>query len=72
MSVQADICMLLAAEVGFTGKIITTGHQDNFALRSGYYIHNAFVEEYGFEVVAHVQTTFPGTTEVTYNGLDSA
>lgn len=72
MAVQADICMLLAAEVGFTGKIITTGHQDNFALRSGSYIHDAFVEEYGFEVVAHVQTTFPGTTEVTYNGLDSA
>lgn len=72
MAVQADICMLLAAECGFSGKIITTGHQDNFALRSSYYIHKAFVEEYGFEVVAHVQTTFPGTTEVTYNGLDSA
>lgn len=72
MAVQADICMLLAAEIGFGGKIITTGHQDNFALRSGYYIHNAFMEEYGLESVAHVQTTFPGTTEVTYNGLDSA
>lgn len=72
MAVQADICMLLSAEIGFTGKIITTGHQDNFALRSGYYLHDAFVQEYGFEVVAHVQTTFPGTTEVTYNGLDSA
>lgn len=72
MAVQADIGMLLAAEVGFSGKIITTGHQDNFALRSGYYLHSAFVDEYGFEVVAHVQTTFPGTTEVTYNGLDSA
>ena len=72
MAVQADICMLLAAEIGFTGKIITTGHQDNFALRSSYYIHQAFGEEYGFDVVAHVQSTFPGTTEVTYNGLDSA
>ena len=72
MAVQADICMILAAEIGFSGKIITTGHQDNFALRSGYYLHNAFVEEYGFDVVAHVQTTFPGTTEVTYNGEDSA
>ena len=72
IAVQADINMILAAEVGFSGKIITTGHQDNFALRAGSYIHDAFVEEYGFDVVAHVQTTFPGTTEVTYNGVDSA
>ena len=72
IKVQADICMLLAAEVGFSGKIITTGHQDVFALRAGGYMHDAFLQEYDFEEVAHVQTTFPGTTEVTYNGLDSA
>lgn len=72
IKVQADICMLLAAEVGFSGKIITTGHQDVFALRAGAYMHDAFLQEYDFEEVAHVQTTFPGTTEVTYNGLDSA
>jgi len=72
IKVQADICMLLSAEVGFGGKVITTGHQDVFSLRAGGYIHDAFMAEYEFEPVAHVQTTFPGTTEVTYNGLDSA
>lgn len=72
VKVQADICMLLAAEVGFGGKVITTGHQDVYALRAGAYIHDAFMAEYDFEPVAHVQTTFPGTTEVTYNGLDAA
>jgi ribose transport system substrate-binding protein len=72
IKVQADICMQLAAKVGFGGKVITTGHQDVFALRAGKYIHDAFLAEYDFEEVAHVQTTFPGTTEVTYKGLDSA
>lgn len=73
IKVQADICMQLAAKVGFSGKVITTGHQDVFSLRAGGYMHDAFFAEYtGFEEVAHVQTTFPGTTEVTYNGLDSA
>lgn len=73
IKVQADICMQLAAKVGFSGKVITTGHQDVFSLRAGGYIHDAFFSEYtGFEEVAHVQTTFPGTTEVTYNGLDAA
>ncbi len=72
IKVQADICMQLAAEVGFKGKVITTGHQDVFALRAGAYIHDAFLSEYEFESVAHVQTTFPGTTEVTYTGLDAA
>lgn len=71
-SVQTDICMMLGAEIGYTGKIITTGHQDNFALRAAGYVHDAMIEEWGFEEVAHVQTTYPGTTEVTYNGLDSA
>lgn len=72
IKVQADICMALAAEVGFGGKVITTGHQDVFSLRAAGYIHDAFLAEYDFEEVAHVQTTFPGTTEVTYNGLDAA
>ncbi len=71
--VGADIFMMLAGETGFTGKIITTGHQDNFALRSIGALQQAFVKEYtGLQIVAHVQTTFPGTTEVTYNGLESA
>lgn len=71
-SIQTDICMMLGAEIGYEGKIITTGHQDNFALRAAGYVHDAMIEEWGFEEVAHVQTTYPGTTEVTYNGLDSA
>lgn len=71
--VGADIYMLLAAETSFSGKIITTGHQDNFALRSIGALQQAFLNEYSnLEEVAHVQTTFPGTTEVTYNGLESA
>lgn len=72
LSVQTDICMMLGAEIGYQGKIITTGHQDNFALRAAGYVHDAMIEEWGFEEVAHVQTTYPGTTEVTYSGLDSA
>ena len=71
-SIQTDICMMLGAEIGYEGKIITTGHQDNFALRAAGYVHDAMVTEWGFEEVAHVQTTYPGTTEVTYKGLDSA
>lgn len=71
--VGADIYMMLAGETGFAGKIITTGHQDNFALRSIGALQQDFVKEYsGLKIVAHVQTTFPGTTEVTYNGLESA
>lgn len=71
--VGADIYMLLAAETSFSGKIITTGHQDNFALRSIGALQQAFLNEYSdLQEVAHVQTTFPGTTEVTYNGLESA
>lgn len=71
--VGADIYMLLASETSFSGKIITTGHQDNFALRSIGALQQAFLSEYSdLKEVAHVQTTFPGTTEVTYNGLESA
>ena len=71
-SIQTDINMMLGAEIGYQGKIITTGHQDNFALRAAGYVHDAMITEWGFEEVAHVQTTYPGTVEVTYKGLDSA
>lgn len=71
-SIQTDINMMLGAEIGYQGKIITTGHQDNFALRAAGYVHDAMITEFGFEEVAHVQTTYPGTVEVTYKGLDSA
>lgn len=69
----ADMYMLIGSATGYSGKIITTGHQDVVNLRALTALQKVIATEYSdLKIVNHVQTTYPGTTEVAYKGISSA
>lgn len=72
-ALASEIYMLIAGEMGFQGEIITTSHQDHPGVRSRRYTQLAILSEYQDIVeVNHVNTGYPGSTELAYKGVDSA
>ena len=65
--------MMLASEMGYQGKIICTGHTGHPAIRARVDVQEAMLKEYtGIEMVTFVTTGYPGTTELAYNGCETA
>ena len=65
--------MMLASEMGYQGKIICTGHTGHPAIRARVDVQEAMLKEYtGIELVTFVTTGYPGTTELAYNGCETA
>ena len=65
--------MMLASEMGYQGQIICTGHTGHPAIRSRVDVQEAILKEYtGIEQVTFVTTGYPGTTELAYNGCETA
>ena len=65
--------MMLASEMGYQGKIICTGHTGHPAIRARVDVQEAMLKEYtGIEQVTFVTTGYPGTTELAYNGCETA
>lgn len=70
---MAEVYIKMAAETGFKGEIITTGHNDHPAVRARVLVQNMLLEEFtGIKRVNNVYTTYPGTQEVTYSGVETA
>jgi ABC-type sugar transport system substrate-binding protein len=69
----AAMYMMLAGEMGYEGEIIATGHNDHPAIRARVNIQEAMLKEYTkIKMVNKVTTGYPGTTELAYNGVESA
>lgn len=69
----AAMYMMLASEMGYQGKIICTGHTGHPAIRARVDVQEAMLKEYtGIEMVTFVTTGYPGTTELAYNGCETA
>lgn len=69
----ATMYMMLAGEMGYEGEVIATGHNDHPAIRARVNIQEAMLKEYtGIQLVNRVTTGYPGTTELAYNGVESA
>ena len=69
----ATMYMMLASEMGYSGKIITLGHTGHPAIRARMNVQDAMLKEYtGIERVTHITTGYPGTTELAYNGCETA
>ena len=65
--------MMLASEMGYQGQIICTGHTGHPAIRARVDVQEAMLKEYtGIEQVTFVTTGYPGTTELAYNGCETA
>mgnify|MGYP004575858257 FL=1 len=65
--------MMLASEMGYQGQIICTGHTGHPAIRARVDVQEAMLKEYtGIEMVTFVTTGYPGTTELAYNGCETA
>jgi len=71
-SVGAQMAQDILSSIGYSGKIVTTGHNEQPSVRAHYKIYDLIIQEYAnIEKVGTVYTTYPGTTEVTYNGLSA-
>jgi len=69
----ATMYMMLAGEMGYKGDIICLGHQDHPAIRARVYVQEAMLKEYtDIHCVNRITTGYPGTTELAYNGVESA
>lgn len=69
----ASMYMLLAGEMGYEGEVIATGHNDHPAIRARVNVQEAMLKEYSnIKLVNRVTTGYPGTTELAYNGIESA
>ena len=65
--------MMLAGDMGYNGEIIATGHTGHPAIRARVDVQNAMLEEYtNIKEVTFVETGYPGTTELAYNGCETA
>lgn len=72
-SLGAAMYMMLASEMGYAGKIIATGHTGHPAIRARVNVQEAMLKEYtGIECVTFITTGYPGTTELAYNGCETA
>lgn len=69
----ATMYMKLAGEMGYDGEIIALGHNDHPAIRARVNVQEAMLKEYAnIKLVNRVTTGYPGTTELAYNGVESA
>lgn len=69
----ATMYMMLAGEMGYAGQIICTGHTGHPAIRARVDVQTAMLTEYtNIECVTFVETGYPGTTELAYNGCEIA
>lgn len=69
----AAMYMMLAGEMGYSGEIIATGHTGHPAIRARVDVQNAMLQEYtNIKEVTFVETGYPGTTELAYNGCETA
>lgn len=69
----AAMYMMLAGEMGYDGQIICTGHTGHPAIRARVDVQNAMLTEYtNIKCVTFVETGYPGTTELAYNGCETA
>lgn len=72
-SLGAAMYMMLASEMGYSGKIIATGHTGHPAIRARVDVQEAMLKEYtGIDCVTFITTGYPGTTELAYNGCETA
>ena len=69
----ATMYMMLASEMGYDGEIIATGHNEHPAIRARVNVQEAMLKEYSnIKLVNRITTGYPGTTELAYNGVESA
>lgn len=69
----AEMCNAVLAKIGYSGKVILTGHYDHPTIRAHLNVFKIMADEYpGIEVTNEIHTVYPGTTEVTYEGVASA
>lgn len=69
----AAMYMMLAGEMGYDGEIIATGHNEHPAIRARVNVQEAMLKEYtNIKCVNRITTGYPGTTELAYNGVESA
>ncbi len=69
-AVGAEMAMDVLSAINYSGKVVTTGHNDHPTIRGHYQMAQIIPNEYpNVEVVGTVYTSYPGTTEITYNGL---
>ncbi|MCM3760601.1 sugar ABC transporter substrate-binding protein [Alkalihalobacillus oceani] len=71
--VASSLYMMLAAEMGYEGEIITINHNDHPAIRARRNVQEAFLKEYtNIQNVNTVTSGFPGTVEIAYRGVENA
>ena len=71
--IGAEMCNDLLAAIGYSGKVIITGHNDHPVVRAHLNVYKSMIAEYpDVQIVNEIHTTYPGTTEVTYKGVASA
>ena len=69
----AAMYMKLAGEMGYAGNMIGTGHTGHPAIRARVNVQDAMLKEYtNIHEVTFVETGYPGTTELAYNGCETA
>lgn len=72
-AIGASMYMMLAGEMGYEGEVICMGHQDHPAIRARRNVQEAMLKEYtNITCVNEITTGYPGTTELAYNGVESA
>ena len=70
--VGAEMAMDVLSAIKYKGKIITTGHNDHPTIRGHYKVFDLVLAEYpDVQKVGTVYTKYPGTTEITYNGVSA-
>lgn len=71
-AIGASMAMDVLAAINYTGKVVTTGHNDHPTIRGHYKTFDLVIQEYpSVEKVGTVYTSYPGTTEIAYNGLSA-
>ena len=71
-AIGAEMAMDVLSAINYDGKVVTTGHNDHPTIRGHYKVFDLLIEEYPMvEKVGTVYTSYPGTTEITYNGISA-
>lgn len=71
--IAAVLYGMLAGEMGYEGKVFTINHNDHPAIRARRNVQDAVLREYtNIQNVVTITSTFPGTVEAAYRGVESA
>ena len=71
-AVGAQMAMDVLSSINYAGKVVTTGHNDHPTIRGHYKTFDLVIAEYpDVEMVGTVYNSYPGTTEIAYNGLSA-